>query len=665
MSGIIGYIGNKRVVPVLLEGLQRLQYRGYDSAGLAVIRDGALDVRRATGKLRNLEEAIRQNPLDGAYGIGHTRWATHGAPTEGNAHPHRDCRGTVVVVHNGIIENYLELKHGLEAEGHKFTTETDTEVIAHLIEKHLDRNFEFGNPKFEIRNSKLETGNSKFEPGGLGLGTTPQSSGPSLGAATATVARLEDAVSAAVRQLVGVFALAIISTKDLNKIVAVRQGPPAVIGLGKDEYFVASDVPAILYHTRDLFFLADGDLAVITSEGVQLTDFNGQPIVRQVQHVTWDPIMAEKGGVKHFMLKEIYEQPRALRDTTPGGISQETGHVFLDEMEITEAEFKAAKKINIAACGTSWHAAQAGKFMIERMARVPVEVDYASEWRYRDPIVPTETITLLISQSGETADTIAAQREAKAKGSKTLAICNVVGSMITREAAGTIYTHAGPEIGVASTKAFTAQLTALYLFALYLAQLRGTMSAEEAKAAVQELTRIPGKLEHLLTHEEDCEDLAKEYVRSQDFLFLGRGIHYPIALEGALKLKEISYIHAEGYPAGEMKHGPNALIDENLPVVIIATRDPKDPLSMVRYEKTMSNLKEVKARSGKVIALATEGDEEIKEAADHVLYIPPAPEELLPILEIVPLQLLAYHIAVRRGCDVEQPRNLAKSVTVE
>jgi glucosamine--fructose-6-phosphate aminotransferase (isomerizing) len=348
-----------------------------------------------------------------------------------------------------------------------------------------------------------------------------------------------------------------------------------------------------------------------------------------------------------------------------GRISQETGHVFLDEMEITEAEFKSAKKINIAACGTSWHAAQAGKFMIERMARIPVEVDYASEWRYRDPIVPADTITLVISQSGETADTIAAQREAKAKGSKTLAICNVVGSMITREAAGTIYTHAGPEIGVASTKAFTAQLTALYLFALYLGQVRGSITPEQAKDAVQELTRIPGKLEHLLTHEEDCEDLAKQYVRSQDFLFLGRGIHYPIALEGALKLKEISYIHAEGYPAGEMKHGPNALIDENLPVVIIATRDPKDALSMVRYEKTCSNLKEVKARSGQVIALATEGDEEIKEAADHVIYLPPAPEELLPILEIVPLQLLAYHIAVRRGCDVDQPRNLAKSVTVE
>jgi glucosamine--fructose-6-phosphate aminotransferase (isomerizing) len=398
---------------------------------------------------------------------------------------------------------------------------------------------------------------------------------------------------------------------------------------------------------------------------VSVTDFDGTAVERQVQHVTWDPIMAEKGGFKHFMLKEIYEQPRTVRDTTLGRVSQDSGRVFLDEMQVTEDEFLRLTKINIAACGTSWHAALAGKFMIETLARVPVEVDYASEWRYRDPILAQDTITLLISQSGETADTIAAQREAKAKGSKTLAICNVVGSMITREAAGTIYTHAGPEIGVASTKAFTGQLTALYLFALYLGQIRGTVTPEQAKGAVQELMRIPGKLEQILTHDEACNELAKTYVRAQDFLFLGRGIHYPIALEGALKLKEISYIHAEGYPAGEMKHGPNALIDENLPVVIVATRDVRNPASMLRYEKTISNLQEVKARSGIVIALATEGDEDIKQNADHVLYVPPAPEELSVILEIVPLQLLAYHIAVRRGCDVDQPRNLAKSVTVE
>ena len=623
MCGIVGYVGKKSVVPVIIEGLRRLEYRGYDSAGIAVAGNGGgLQLRRAEGKLRNLEEAIRQKPLDGSYGIGHTRWATHGRPTEENAHPHRDCTGKIVVVHNGIVENYLSLKKKLMEEGHKFTTETDTEIIAHLVEKHS------------------QTSNGKHP-------------------------LLEEAVRKTVKELTGVFALAVISTDDPNKIVVGRNGPPAVIGLGNDEYFVASDVPAILHHTRDIFFLADGDLAVVTPDGVHLSDFEGRPVRRQIQHVTWDPILAEKGGFKHFMLKEIYEQPRAVRDTALGRVSQDTGHIFLDQMEITEAEFRSAEKVNIIACGTSWHAGQAGKFMIETLARVPVEVDYASEWRYRNPIVEPDTITLVISQSGETADTIAAQREAKSKGSKTLAICNVVGSMITREAAGTIYTHAGPEIGVASTKAFTGQLTALYVFAMYLAQTRGVMTAEQARAAMLELTQIPAKLEHVLTQDQACDELAKRYQKVRDFLFLGRGIHYPIALEGALKLKEISYIHAEGYPAGEMKHGPNALIDENLPVVVIATRDPNNPGSVLRYEKTISNLKEVKARSGVVIALATEGDEEIKESADHVVYVPAAPEELLPILEIVPLQLLAYHIAVRRGCDVDQPRNLAKSVTVE
>jgi glucosamine--fructose-6-phosphate aminotransferase (isomerizing) len=624
MCGIVGYVGKKPVVDVIIEGLRKLEYRGYDSAGIAVAGNGeGLQIRRAEGKLRNLEDVIRIKPLDGTYGIGHTRWATHGRPTEENAHPHRDCTGKIVVVHNGIVENYLSLKKKLIGEGHKFTTETDTEIIAHLIEKYY-----------------INSGN----------GHRPA---------------LEESVRKAVKELTGVFALVAIATDDPRKIVAARNGPPVVIGIGKDEYFVASDVPALLDHTRDLFFLADGDLAIITEEGVRVTDFDGHSMERKPQRITWDPIMAEKGGFKHFMLKEIYEQPRTVQETTLGRISQDTGRIFLEEMHVDEAEFRALRKINIAACGTSWHAGLAGKFMIETLARVPVEVDYASEWRYRDPILDSETITLLISQSGETADTIAAQREAKSKGSKTLAICNVVGSMITREAAGTIYTHAGPEIGVASTKAFTGQLTALYLFALYLAQVRGTITEEQSKKAVQELTQIPGKLEQILTTDEACDELAKKYVRAQDFLFLGRGIHYPIALEGALKLKEISYIHAEGYPAGEMKHGPNALIDENLPVVIIATRDENSPQSMLRYEKTMSNLKEVKARSGIVIALATTGDKEIAEEADHVLYVPPAPEELSAILEIVPLQLLAYHIAVRRGCDVDQPRNLAKSVTVE
>jgi glucosamine--fructose-6-phosphate aminotransferase (isomerizing) len=624
MCGIVGYVGKKSVVPVIIEGLRRLEYRGYDSAGIAVACNGErLQVRRAEGKLRNLEEAIKQKPLEGTYGIGHTRWATHGRPTEENAHPHRDCTGKIVVVHNGIVENYLSLKKKLAEEGHKFTTETDTEIIAHLVEKYSQSS---GNGKRVL---------------------------------------LEDAVRQAIKQLSGVFALAVISSDDPNKIVAARNGPPAVIGLGNDEYFVASDVPAILYHTRDIFFLADGDMAVVTPDGVHLTDFDGRPVQRQIQHVTWDPIQAEKGGFKHFMLKEIYEQPQAVRDSSVGRVSQETGRIFLQEMQISDDEFRKAGKLNIIACGTSWHAGLAGKFMIESLARVPVEVDYASEWRYRNPIVEADALTLVISQSGETADTIAAQREAKTRGSKTLAVCNVVGSMITREAAGTIYTHAGPEIGVASTKAFTAQLTALYVFAMYLAQVRGTMNAAQSREAMLELNKLPAKLETILAQDDACDELAKRYQKVHDFLFLGRGIHYPIALEGALKLKEISYIHAEGYPAGEMKHGPNALIDENLPVVVIATRDVNNPGSMLRYEKTMSNLKEVKARSGVVIALATESDEEIKESADHVMYVPAAPEELSPILEIVPLQLLAYHIAVRRGCDVDQPRNLAKSVTVE
>jgi glucosamine--fructose-6-phosphate aminotransferase (isomerizing) len=623
MCGIVGYVGKKRVVPVILDGLKRLEYRGYDSAGIAVAGNGdGLQIRRAEGKLRNLEEVIRLKPIDGTYGIGHTRWATHGRPSEENAHPHRDCTGKIVVVHNGIVENYMPLKKKLREEGHTFRTETDTEIIAHLIEK------------FYLQESEGKVS-------------------------------LEEAVRKTVKLLTGVFALAVISTDEPNKIVAARNGPPAVIGLGNDEYFVASDVPAILYHTRNLFFLGDGDLAVLTPNGVTLSDFDGKPIQREVQHITWDPIMAEKGGFKHFMLKEIYEQPRAVRDTSLGRISQETGKVFLDEMEITEQELRDVKKIYIAACGTSWHAGMAGKYMIERLARVPVELDYASEFRYRDPIMNPEDIALLITQSGETADTIAAQRESKAKGCKTIAICNVVGAMIAREAAGTIYTHAGPEIGVASTKAFTSQLTALFLFALYLAQVRGTVDDEQSRHLITELSKLPGKLETLLNCEEELEDLAKQYQRVQDFLFLGRGVHFPIALEGALKLKEISYIHAEGYAAGEMKHGPNALIDEDLPVVIMATRDDADPESVLRYEKTISNLKEVKARAGRVIAIAVEGDEEIRESADHVVYVPKAPELLLPILEIVPLQLLAYHIAVRRGCDVDQPRNLAKSVTVE
>ena len=618
MCGIVGYIGPKRVVPLILDGLKRLEYRGYDSAGIAVVgENGHLNIRRAPGKLRNLEESIRITPLDGVYGIGHTRWATHGRPTEENAHPHRDCSGEIVVVHNGIIENYVELKHQLIEEGHKFLTETDTEIIAHLIEKY-----------------------SKD-------------------------ASLEEAVLKTVKVMSGAYALVALSTRDPLKIVAARLGPPIVVGLGENEFFVASDIPAILQHTRNVFFLGDGEVAVLTPQGVHLMDFESHTINRPVQHVTWDPIMAEKGGFKHFMQKEIFEQPRAVRDTLLGRISQETGKVFLDQMDITEEEFRNFHEVKIIACGTSWHAALAGKFMIERLAQLPAEVDYGSEFRYRDPIVGKKSLAIAISQSGETADTLAAEREARQKGAKILAICNVVGSMLTREANGTIYTHAGPEIGVASTKAFTGQLTALMLTALYLAQVRGKLTPDSARSLMQELTRVPHKIETILQRDAALEDLARLFFRHTDFLYLGRGIHYPIALEGALKLKEISYIHAEGYPAGEMKHGPNALIDENLPVVIVATRDESDPASMTRYEKTISNLQEVKARDGIVIAVVTEGDRIAREIADHVIEVPAAPELLAPILEIVPLQLLAYHIAVRRGCDVDQPRNLAKSVTVE
>ena len=617
MCGIVGYIGPRPAVPIILDGLKRLEYRGYDSAGLAVLeKANGLGVRRAQGKLRNLEDALRLNPVDGPYGIGHTRWATHGRPTEENAHPHKDCHGDIVVVHNGIVENYLALKHQLVEEGHKFVTETDTEVIAHLIEKYYDGN-------------------------------------------------LENAVRDAVRQLTGVFALSVISRKDPNKIVAARSGPPVVVGLGDGEYFVASDVPAILSYTRDMFFLADGDLAVLTRNGVHLTDFNGKAVKRQVSRILWDPIMAEKGGYKHFMLKEIYEQPRAVRDTTLGRVGQESGRIFLDEMDITPREFKEFRQVRIVACGTSWHAATAGKFMIERLARIPVEVDYGSEFRYRDPLVGRDTLTIVISQSGETADTLAAQREAKHRGSKTLAICNVVGSMITREAAGTLITHAGPEIGVASTKAFTGQLTALFLVAMYLGQVREVLNQEKSLKLVEKLLHVPSLLEDLLRRDAIYEDLAKTLSRASDFLYLGRGIHFPIALEGALKLKEISYIHAEGYPAGEMKHGPNALIDDKLPTVVLATRDPEDELSRVIYEKTLSNIQEVKAREGIVVAVACEGDDEVAKMADHVIRIGTTYDLLLPILEVVPLQLLAYHIAIRRGCDVDQPRNLAKSVTVE
>ncbi|HSK71408.1 MAG TPA: glutamine--fructose-6-phosphate transaminase (isomerizing) [Pyrinomonadaceae bacterium] len=620
MCGIVGYVGNKQVVPLILDGLRKLEYRGYDSAGIAVVDENhELSLRRAEGKLRNLEECIRLNPLDGTYGIGHTRWATHGRPTEENAHPHRDQSGKVVVVHNGIIENYLSLKERLSSNGSTFKTETDTEVVAHLIGHYKEK-------------ENLS---------------------------------LEQAVRKAVQELRGIFALSIISVDEPDTIIAVREGPPVVIGLGDGEFFVASDIPAILQHTRDVFFLGDREIAVLTKESVRVTDFEGNVVEPKQQRIIWDAIQAEKGGFKHFLLKEIYEQPRAVRDTVQGRVSIDTGKVYLDQMNIAEEDFVGLRSIKIAACGTSWHAGIAAKYMLEELARLPVEVDYASEFRYRNPVLDENDLLIVISQSGETADTIAAMREAKQAGCKVLAICNVQGSMITREADGTILTHAGPEISVASTKAFTSQITALYIFALYLGQLRGKIDEDRAKYHAQQLAALPLKIEQLLNDADTIEELSREFFRSQDFLYLGRGINFPVALEGALKLKEISYIHAEGYPAGEMKHGPNALIDEKLPVVIINTREKGNEPSELRYEKTHSTIVEVKARDGIVFAILTEGDEMSSKVSDYVIEIPETSDLLAPILSVVPLQLLAYYIAVRRGCDVDQPRNLAKSVTVE
>jgi len=615
MCGIVGYIGSKQVVPVLVEGLRRLEYRGYDSAGVAVVRDGAIEIRRSAGKLSRLEEALAVQPLAGAYGVGHTRWATHGRPTEENAHPHRDCTGRLVVVHNGIIENYLELKRHLQGKGHKFVTETDTEVVAHLVEEEL-------------------------RAGGT----------------------LEEAMRRALLSLRGLFAVVLISADDPEKIVAVRNGPPIVVGLGEDEFFVASDIPAILSHTRNVVFLGDEEMAVITRHGVTFTDSAGATVSKATQRVLWDPVMAEKAGYKHFMLKEIHEQPWAIRETVLGRVSVESGHVFLDEMNLSNDALKAIDRVVIVACGTSWHAGLVGKFLIEQIARLPVEVDYGSEYRYREPIVDEHTLAVVITQSGETADTLAALREAKKRGARSVSICNVVGSMATRETEGTVYTHAGPEIGVASTKAFTSQLVALHLLALYLAQARGTLGPDEIRPHLEALTQLPLLIEEALKTEPQIEEISKRLYQCSDFLYLGRGIQYPIALEGALKLKEISYIHAEGYPAGEMKHGPIALIDEKVPVVTIATNDPT-------FEKMLGNIQEAKARGGSVLALVTRGDDRLDPVLDPLhdsrVPLPEAHPMVAPVVTVIPLQLLAYHVAVRRGCDVDQPRNLAKSVTVE
>ena len=614
MCGIIGYIGSKSVVPVLLDGLRRMEYRGYDSAGLALVGAEGIVLRRSAGKLANLEAVLQAEPAEGLYGVGHTRWATHGRPTEENAHPHRDCTGRIVVVHNGIIENYVELKHELQAQGHVFQTDTDTEIVAHLVER-------------EFRDDGLE-----------------------------------NATSRALAILRGMFAIVLVSLDDPGKIVAARNGPPIVVGLGKDEFIVASDIPAILRHTRDVVFLADQEIAVVTRSGVHFTDYQGHAVSKTAQRVLWDPVMAEKGGYQHFMLKEIFEQPAAAQDTVLGRVSLDTGLVFLEELNLPREACRSIEKVLLIACGTSWHAALVGKYLIEALAGVPVEVDYGSEYRYRSPIVSKNTLAVVITQSGETADTLAALRQAKRNGARSVAICNVVGSMATREADWTLFTHAGPEIGVASTKAFTSQLVALQLLALYMAQVRETLAPADLQRHIEELLQLPRTLELALKASAITEQIAERFHDRQDFLFLGRGINYPIALEGALKLKEISYIHAEGYPAGEMKHGPIALIDERMPVVALA---PADHV----FEKMVGNIQEAKARGASVIAVTTEGSTSLAsvldEETDILVTLPVSTPQLTPIVMTVPLQLLAYHIAARRGCNVDQPRNLAKSVTVE
>ena len=597
-------------------GLKSLEYRGYDSAGIAVVENGKLKVVRSSGKLKKLEDVLEKEPVSGQFGIGHTRWATHGRPTEENAHPHRDCKGRIVVVHNGIIENYLALKQSLIAEGHRFTTETDTEVIAHLLEKNFKGN-------------------------------------------------LEQAVITTLKDLKGLYAFAALSVDDPEKLVAVREGAPLIVGSADDQGFVASDIPAMLPYTRSILFLDEHEVAVVSRSGIKLLDVQGNARKPQFQEIAWDPVQAEKGGYRHFMLKEINEQPSAVGNTVLGRLSQDTDSVRLDEVGFSEELWKSFKQIRILACGTSWHAALAGKYMIEPLARIPVEVDYASEFRYRNPVILPDTLFVFITQSGETADTISAQRLVRESGSKILTITNVVGSMTTRIADGILYTRAGPEIGVASTKAFTTQLVCLYLLALHLGKLHGSVSDAEIRRMLEDVKALPHKMEEVLSCAKNIEKIARFLFRAHDFLFLARGVHFPIALEGALKLKELSYIHAEGYPAGEMKHGPNALIDEDLPVVFLATYDEAYPDSRTRYEKVLNNVKEVKSRDGILVSLGLEDDTELQENSDQYIVIPKTNEFLLPILEAIPLQLLAYHIADRRGCDVDQPRNLAKSVTVE
>ena len=609
MCGIVGYVGRQEATPVILEGLKKLEYRGYDSAGIATLSADGSGIRRSEGKLINLENLLREQPLFGSIGIGHTRWATHGRPSEINAHPHK--AGSVIVVHNGIIENYLQLKEQLKKTGHIFKSETDTEVISHLIEEKL----------------KSETS-------------------------------FEKAVRQALTELKGAYAVCILNEKEPETLIAAKLGSPMVVGLGHEEFFVASDIPAILAHTREMVFMEDGEMVVFQNRNAAFSTIAGVALDKKPRHIDWSPLMAEKGGYKHFMLKEIHEQPRAVRDTIAGRLLEAEGDVYLEDLSFSDRQLASIKRMIIVACGTSWHAALVGKFYIEGHCRIPVEVDIASEFRYRNPVIDEHTLVMVISQSGETADTLAALREAKARGAMNMAICNVVDSSIARESTGVVYTHAGPEIGVASTKAFVTQLAALYLFTIRLGRATCSIDLALGQRMIAALKKAPILLEEALKLNSKTEKIAKKYMNARDFLYLGRGKNFPIALEGALKLKEISYIHAEGYPAGEMKHGPIALIDEDVPVVMLVPRNSA-------YDKTLSNMEEVIARSGRVIALCSTGDEEIKDRAEDVIEIPNLDEDLDPLLLSVPLQLLAYHIAVFKGTDVDQPRNLAKSVTVE
>jgi len=609
MCGIVGYIGEQQATPIILEGLKKLEYRGYDSAGIATLEDGESGIRRSEGKLVNLENLLREQPLSGTIGIGHTRWATHGRPSEINAHPHK--AGSIIVVHNGIIENYLHLKEQLKAAGHVFKSDTDTEIIAHLVEE------------------KLKTASGFVQ-----------------------------ATQQALSELQGAYAVCILDEKEPGTMIAAKLGSPMVVGLGQGEFFVASDIPAILAYTREMVFMEDGEMAVFQGGVARFSTINGAPLEKKPRHIDWSPMMAEKGGFKHFMLKEIHEQPRAVRDTIAGRLLEGEGDVYLGDLAFSDRQLASVKRMVIVACGTSWHAALVGKFYIEGYCRIPVEIDIASEFRYRNPVIDDNTLVMVISQSGETADTLAALREAKSRGAMVMAICNVVDSSIAREAGNVIYTHAGPEIGVASTKAFVTQLTALFLFTIRLGRANCTIDATSGQRMITALKKVPALLEEALKLNAVTERIAKKYMNARDFLYLGRGKNFPIALEGALKLKEISYIHAEGYPAGEMKHGPIALIDEDVPIVMLV---PKNSA----YEKTVSNMEEVIARSGRVIALCSEGDQEIGNRAEDIIAIPSLDEDLDPLLLSVPLQLLAYHIAVLKGTDVDQPRNLAKSVTVE